>query len=39
MLSPIEKSFEPNPEMHKLYNAIYEDYKRVGAFAGDLAKS
>ncbi|WP_119309942.1 ribulokinase [Cohaesibacter haloalkalitolerans] len=38
MLSPIEKSFVPDPEKHKLYNAIYEDYKRIGAFAGDLAK-
>ena len=38
MLSPIEKSFEPDPEKHKLYNKIYEDYKRIGAFAGDLAK-
>ncbi|WP_319532422.1 ribulokinase [uncultured Cohaesibacter sp.] len=39
MHSPVEKIFEPNPEAHAIYNKIYEDYKRIGAFANDLSKS
>lgn len=37
MLSPVEKSFEPNAEAHEAYNKIYEDYKRIGAFANEIA--
>ncbi|SDJ16952.1 ribulokinase [Aliiruegeria lutimaris] len=35
MLSPVEKTFKPSAEAHKAYEAIYADYKRLGAFAND----
>ena len=38
MLSPIEKSFEPNPEAHAVYEKLYQEYKRMGAFANEIAK-
>ena len=33
MLSPVEKVFTPDPDAHAAYKAIYEDYKRLGAFS------
>ncbi len=33
MLSPVEKSFLPDPEAHAQYEVLYQEYKRLGAFA------
>ncbi|MFV0332713.1 MAG: ribulokinase [Tropicimonas sp.] len=33
MLSPVEKVFRPDPQAAAQYEAIYGDYKRLGAFA------
>ncbi len=38
MHSPVEKVFKPDPEAHKAYEAIYDDYKRLGAFSEELSK-
>lgn len=35
MLSPVEKTFKPDPKAHDAYEAIYADYRRLGAFAND----
>jgi L-ribulokinase len=32
MGSPIEKIYRPNPERSKVYDGIYESYKRLGGF-------
>jgi L-ribulokinase len=33
MMSPIEKTFQPDPAAHAAYEAIYDDYKALGGFA------
>ncbi|WP_116134289.1 ribulokinase [Tropicimonas sp. IMCC34043] len=33
MLSPVEKVFKPNPQAHAVYEAIYQDYLRLGSYA------
>ncbi|MEJ2022515.1 MAG: ribulokinase [Maritimibacter sp.] len=38
MSSPVEKVFKPNPEAHEAYKAIYEDYKRLGAFSEEFSR-
>lgn len=39
MLSPIEKVFTPDPQAHQAYAAIYADYRALGAFAEQMAKT
>ncbi len=34
MLSPIEKTYKPDPQAHAAYKKIYKDYQVLGAFAG-----
>lgn len=37
MLSPIEKTFVPDPEAHARYDRLYADYRALGGFAGKMA--
>ena len=37
MHSPVEKVFEPDANAHEAYNAIYEDYKKLGSYSQEIA--
>lgn len=39
MHSPVEKVFKPNPEAVAQYEAIYQDYKQLGAFSNAFSKN
>lgn len=38
MLSPVERVFKPDPQTHAAYEALYEDYRTLGAFAEKLTE-
>jgi len=39
MHSPVERVYKPDPEAAAVYDKLYADYVRLGAFANDLAAS